>query len=260
MGQPTRQLVIRADDLGMCHAVNEGTLKGIEAGIVTQTSVMTACPWFPEAAVLVRRTGIPAGIHLTLTCEWDFLRWRPMTDGASLSGGDGTFHRTIEDAQKNLSHAEAVKELLAQVRRAFAEGLAISYLDAHMGEAAPDAISEVSETFGLPLTVPGHRTSVAFASWSELSPRAGGSKKAWMLEYLRNLTPGLHLLVCHLAVPGPEIASLTGPDSIPYRWAEEYRKSDLEVVTDPEIRQAIQDLGIELTSVAAWQQSGRAQG
>ena len=47
-----------------------------------------------------------------------------------------------------------------------------------------------------------------------------------------------------------EISSITSPGSAVFRWAEEYRKSDLEVVTSPEVRDVIERRGIELVSVA----------
>jgi hypothetical protein len=70
-----------------------------------------------------------------------------------------------------------------------------------------------------------------------------------MLGYLAGLAPGVHLLVCHPAVASSELESLTGPDSVPYRWAAEYRLSDLDVLTDPEVRELIEDLGIALCSL-----------
>lgn len=48
------------------------------------------------------------------------------------------------------------------------------------------------------------------------------------------------------------MASLTGADAIPYRWAEEYRMSDLETRMNPEVRFAVRGLGIEPISVAGW--------
>jgi hypothetical protein len=59
----------------------------------------------------------------------------------------------------------------------------------------------------------------------------------------------VHLLVAHPGVPGTELESLTGPDSVPYRWAAEYRLSDLEVLVDPGIRALIDELGIQLCSL-----------
>ncbi len=70
-----------------------------------------------------------------------------------------------------------------------------------------------------------------------------------MLGYLSGLVPGAHLLVSHPGVESSELDSLTGPDSVPYRWAAEYRVSDLEVLTDPEVRELIGELGITLCSL-----------
>ena len=251
MSDETRRLVVRADDVGMCHAVNEGTRIGLENGIVTQVSLMAPCPWFPEAVEFVRHSAVPAGLHMTLTCEWDYLRWRPLTNGASLGESDGTFYRTVEEAATHLMCDEALTELLAQAEQARSSGIPLSYLDVHMGAACQDAYGSVSVALGLPLLIPGYPSSFAFTSRSELSPRSAEAKKAWLLRYLEELGPGVHLLVCHLAVSGPEIASLTNADSAPFRWAEEYRASDLQVVCDPDIRQAIDAFGIELTSIQA---------
>ena len=46
-----------------------------------------------------------------------------------------------------------------------------------------------------------------------------------------------------------ELESLTGPDSVPYRWAAEYRLSDLDVLTDPDVRRRIDELEIRLCSL-----------
>jgi hypothetical protein len=59
------------------------------------------------------------------------------------------------------------------------------------------------------------------------------------------------LLVSHPAVPSSELESLTRPDSVPYRWAADYRLSDLEVLTDPDIGALIDELGIRLCSLPA---------
>ncbi|MGN6679839.1 MAG: ChbG/HpnK family deacetylase, partial [Streptosporangiaceae bacterium] len=111
------RLVVRGDDFGMCHAVNEGIKRAFTDGIVTTSSTMAPCPWFGEAAKIAKELGIPLGAHQTLTCEWDYFRWRPLTDGPSLCGPDGTFRPSVELAQQHVEHDEVVRELLAQVER-----------------------------------------------------------------------------------------------------------------------------------------------
>ncbi|TCO50266.1 hypothetical protein EV646_102340 [Kribbella antiqua] len=242
------RLIVQGDDFGMCHAVNVGTLRAYQEGILTQASTMAACPWFTEAAALARSSGIPLGVHQTLTCEWDYLRWRPLTDGPSLVGADGTFFRTVAEARASITRQDAVRELSAQVAKFAAEGLDIHYLDVHMGESAPDAYDEIASAAGKPY-IYGPVESRRFASIEILSDRDAATKKPWMLAYLAGLTPGVHLLVTHCAVAEPELAALTAPGTETYRWAEEYRLSDQAIVTDPEIRKTIENEGINLVSM-----------
>ncbi len=242
------RLIVQGDDFGMCHAVNVGTVQAFREGILTQASTMAACPWFTGAAALARETGIPLGVHQTLTCEWDFLRWRPLTDGPSLVGDDGTFLRTVAEARASVTHADAVRELSAQVAKFAAEGLAIDYLDVHMGDSVPEAYAEVSAAAGKPY-IYGPVESQRFASIETLSDRDAAAKKPWVLAHIDGLTPGVHLLVTHCAIAEPELEALTAPGTETYRWAEEYRLSDQAIVTDPEIRKAIEERGIELVSM-----------
>lgn len=241
----TVELVVQGDDFGMCHAVNMGVVRAFTEGIVTQASVMAACPWFDEAAYLAALHGIPTGLHQTLTCEWDYLRWGPITGSPALV--DGTFPRTVVDAQALVGTVNPTAELLAQAARARTAGLSLRYLDVHMGMVAPDAYSAVSSQLSVPFLYPGLETSLEFASIAMLSQRP--DKRAWLLSRLERLEPGRHLLVTHPAVPGVEIAAITKSDSEPAPWAEEYRASDLEVLTDPSVRERIADLGIELVAL-----------
>ena len=242
------RLIVRGDDFGMCHAVNEGIVRSFAAGIVTTASTMAPCPWFGEAAKMTKDVGIPVGAHQTLTCEWDYFRWRPLTDGPSLAGPDGTFRPSVELARDHVQHDEVVRELLAQVDRFRSAGISPDYLDHHMGLTLPAAYAEVSEVAGVPFLY-SDEVRRGLTTMSELSPRDAAGKKAWMLGYLRGLVPGAHLLVSHPAVDSSELSSLTGPDSVPYRWAAEYRLSDLSVLTDPEVRELIDALGITLCSL-----------
>jgi len=108
---------VQGDDFGMCHAVNEGVALAFREGVVTQASAMAACPWFDEAARLALDLAMPVGLHQTLTCEWDYLRWGPLTRNDALADPDGTFPRSVAGAQRGLDHHDVqVRE--AQLRRA----------------------------------------------------------------------------------------------------------------------------------------------
>jgi chitin disaccharide deacetylase len=243
------RLVVRADDFGMCHAVNTGIRKAFTEGIVTTVSTMAPCPWFGEAAKIAKEIGIPLGAHQTLTCEWDYFRWRPLTDGRSLVGDDGTFRPDVEEALQHVKYDEVVRELLAQVDRFRSAGLSLDYLDCHMMFMMPEAHAEVSQRTGVPYLYSEEVARRGLGTREELSPRDAAGKKEWLLGYLRGLEPGAHMLVCHPGDEGPELESLTGPSSVPWPWAAEYRYSDLKVLTDPEVADLINQLGIKLCSL-----------
>lgn len=247
-GSGAIHLVVRADDFGMCHAVNMGVRQAWEHGIVTTTTTMAACPWYEEAAAILRETGLPTGVHQTLTCEWDFFRWRPLTNGPSLAGPgpDGTFWRTSEEAEQHGDHEQVVTELLAQVARLRGSGIEPEFLDCHMRTTLPAAFDEVSRKAGVPFL---YSDAVALDGLEELTPRDEKDKKPWLLDWLGGLGPGLHMLVSHPGAGGAELSSLTSPGSGPFPWAEKWRVADLEVLTDPDVRQAVDKAGIELVTL-----------
>lgn len=72
-------LLIRCDDLGMCHAVNLAAQQLISTGLPFSASVMFVCPWYQEAVqILKSHPEISIGIHLTLNAEWKNYRWGPI--------------------------------------------------------------------------------------------------------------------------------------------------------------------------------------
>ena len=63
-----RYLLITADDYGMSRAVNDGIVRGVEAGVITTANVMTNMPLLQEAGELRRRfPSLSIGLHWNLT-------------------------------------------------------------------------------------------------------------------------------------------------------------------------------------------------
>lgn len=244
------RLIVQADDFGMCHSVNTGIGRAFRDGIATQSSVMAPCPWIDEAIELARALEIPIGMHCTLTCEWDRLRWGPLSGGESLRAPGGGFWRTVEDARENISPDEARAELEAQADRLVSAGLAIHYFDAHMGLACPAAFEHVCALHEKRFVYPGVDPCLALDSIAMLSHRPQPGKRRWMLSYLEGLGPGTHFLCTHPGEPSDELRAVTREDTPLHAWAEEYRASDLETLCDPEVARAVASHGIQLVSVA----------
>src|SRR5260221_2854596 len=131
-----RRVVVHEDDIGMCHSANLAFRELTRLGVCTSGAVMVPCPWFLEIAEMqARDPRLDIGVHLVLTSEWKYYRWRPLTGASQASGlvdGDGYFWRTAEEARAH-AHPQAVEaELRAQVEAAKRAGIDITHIDAHM--------------------------------------------------------------------------------------------------------------------------------
>ena len=82
-GAPT--LVIRIDDLGALHSVNEACIQTYRSGIARSVEVMPVAAWYPEAIKMLKENpGLDVGLHLVITSEWENVKWRPLTHCPSL--------------------------------------------------------------------------------------------------------------------------------------------------------------------------------
>lgn len=244
------RLAVQADDFGMCHAVNQGIVRAFCDGILTQAVMMVPCPSFDEAAELAKRWAIPVGLHSTLTAEWDELRWGPLSDGKSLAQADGTFYRDVESASANIDVDEAGEELVLQAERMIERGLDLLYIDTHMGLVCPAAYELVCARFDRRFLWPMVENHVPLTSYAVLSPRHSAIKRTWLMDYLSKLGPGDHFLQTHPGVAGKELRGLAPANAPNVDWAENYRASDLALLTSPAVIARVEELGIELVTVA----------
>jgi predicted glycoside hydrolase/deacetylase ChbG (UPF0249 family) len=216
--------------------------------------VMVPCPWFREAARLAKEHSIPVGVHLTLTSEWDYLRWGPLTGARTLVDYDGRFPRTIEAVRENADRREMLDEFVAQAELFIREGLDIGYFDCHMGVVDAEPYAKVCEKYGKRFDYPIGDVAVGFDSIHMLSGRPSDEKVPYLIDRISNLEPGKHLIVSHCAVDSEELRALTSdrddpPDHL--KWANEYRPSDLAALTSDEVRKVVEERGIDLVPVSA---------
>jgi predicted glycoside hydrolase/deacetylase ChbG (UPF0249 family) len=243
------KLVVQSDDFGMSHAGNEGVVQAFENGILTQASVMVACPWFRGAATLAKEHSIPVGVHLMATAEWEFYRWGPLTGGKSLRAPDGRFPRTIEQIREQAEPDELLEEFVAQVEAFRAEGLEPEYFDCHMGVIAPEPYAEICRRYGKPFDYPIGDVAVGFDSIHMVSSQPVDEKMSYLLDRIGSLEAGKHLFVTHCAVDSSELRAQTSETAKNRAWANEYRPSDLAALTSDEAKRAVAERGIELVSV-----------
>lgn len=117
--QTKHNLIITADDYGMCESVNRAIEACLGAGTVRATCVMSNMPTAPEAQHLRRRfPHASLGIHWTLTEGKSLL---PAARIPSLVRADGSFYPAAELRRRWLRRqivvAELKEELAAQYRQ-----------------------------------------------------------------------------------------------------------------------------------------------
>jgi predicted glycoside hydrolase/deacetylase ChbG (UPF0249 family) len=271
-------LIIHADDAGMSHSANEGTIDGMENGIVSSASIMVPCPWFTEFAEYARtHPEKDYGIHLTLNCEWNHYRWGPVAPRdqvPSLVDEHGHLWKSVQQVAEHVKSDEAEVELRAQIDRARQLGVPLSHLDTHMGAVVsrPDLIDlyvRLGIDYDLPVLFIREVDEREAAEYPGLAEKAQAlaqkleqhglpvldrlvhfsegntheQRRKNYLRVLRALRPGTNQLIIHCGFDNDELRAITSSAA--------NRDSDRRVFTDPAVIAEVKKLGIQITS---WRQ------
>ncbi len=244
--EPVPELLIRADDIGMNHTVNEALRQFIRTGVPFSATVMTPCPWFSEAADILRNNPqVSVGIHLTLNSEWADYRWGPVLGASavpSLVDDNGWFFHTGAELLANEADvAEVEAELRAQIQRALDAGLDVDFLDYHMLTAVStpelrDVVEKLAAKFEVGLS---HYFGERSASLWDVEP---AQKLVTLLDVVKRARPGIPtLLVMHLGLETPEMNALVDANnpSDAYRVAK-HRAAELDALTSPAFQTAVE--------------------
>ncbi|MCS7055549.1 MAG: polysaccharide deacetylase family protein [Thermoflexales bacterium] len=157
-----RVVIIHADDIGLSHASCAAFGDLWRAGIISSGSAMVPAPWFPNVAAYCRaHPEVDMGVHLTLTSEWDAVRWGPISTRDPASGlldDEGYFPRATSVVQRSSDPRSVQRELIAQVERAIAFGISPTHADAHMGAVFHPkhmpAYVQIARQFRIPVVIP----------------------------------------------------------------------------------------------------------
>jgi chitin disaccharide deacetylase len=133
----SRVLILHVDDAGMSFDSNEGAEMALTKGVSTSVSVMMPCPWVPGFIQFLKtHPEIDAGLHLTLTSEWDYYKWAPVSGRKNTPGlvdSEGYFWPTVAAVVKHATADEVEMEMTAQLEKARTMGFEPTHLDTHMG-------------------------------------------------------------------------------------------------------------------------------
>jgi predicted glycoside hydrolase/deacetylase ChbG (UPF0249 family) len=255
--QPPK-LIIRGDDMGFSHSGNLALIKSCKKGIVQSIELLVPSPWFPEAVKLLKEnSGIDVGIHLSLSSEWENIKWRPLTDCPSLKDVNGYFYPMIFPNKNYLGQslsenkwvlAEIEKEFRAQIETGIRNVPRISHLSAHMGctGLSPD-VQELTKKLATEYGLRYDLQPYAVNSVGYDGPHTTyAEKENSFLKMLDKLEPGkTYLFLDH---PGLDNEELRAIYHIGYENVATDRQGVTDLFASEKIRKAITEKGIQLLS------------
>ena len=264
-GQDTPpELVIRIDDMGAFHSVNKASVATYRDGIAKSVEVMPVAAWFPEAVKMLKENpGLDVGLHLTLTSEWENVKWRPLTHCPSLTDKDGYFYPMIKPnpnypGQARTEHEwdirEIEQEFRAQIEVALQNIPQLSHLTGHM---ASTAFSKEVNELTLRLAKEYNLSCIdRMDSDKEYNFQYIGytgpnktlqDKESSFLASLEKLEAGKrYLFLDHPAYADDEMETVF---HIGYENVAEDRQGVTDLLTSPRVKQAIEERGIRLIDI-----------
>ncbi len=234
-------LVVSSDDFGMTASVNEGIRLAHNKGVLSSTNLMVPCPWFEHASFLAQNMNIDIGVHLTLTSEWRFYRWRPITGRNTLSDSSGYFYSNIEEMMLNASERDIENECRAQIEEVLEREHGPSYIDLHMcipsvSGVLPnsnfeleimDLVAKLAREYKVPYA---YEVDSGKLKYFDSGLSISSKERARVKSFISSLGEGVHHLSCHCAVDSYEQSNLAHPEDENYPWSSEYRRNDTRLI------------------------------
>ena len=263
-----RLVIISCDDLGSCHAANEGVFAALHDGVASCASLMVPAPWARDAALRCLPDD-DIGVHLTLNCEHPSYRWGPITHAPSLHSGEGGFPRGVDDLWEHADPEEVLRECRAQIERALAWNLDVTHLAPHLSAITLrpeffDVYLELAVEFRLPVRLPSTITQeqagfpfrdlaasegVLFPDQFDHDWRAGSRDRVY--EAIEQLAPGVTEIHVQPSIDTPEVRAISDAAQ---GWID-----DLALVTtDQHMRELLRSSGATIIGYRALREAMRA--
>jgi len=258
----TKAIILHIDDGGRSHSQNVGTIKALEGGMATSTSIMMPRPGMAEFVEYVKaHPKVDAGLHLDL--------------------GRGA---AADDAEK---------EIRAQIDKALSMGITPTHLD---GEGAMQFQTQYTDRFvkvAIEKKIPllfygGHMQYISSEAGSNKDLFLSIAKKLWdsglpviddvlanrphpndyeerktaLIKLLREMKPGITEIIFHCSMKGDDSktddsSGTPGPGDQDGQGVQGNQggqdmdmegEMDVRLITDPDIKAFIKSEGIVLTN------------
>ncbi|MFQ5897405.1 MAG: carbohydrate deacetylase [Candidatus Methylomirabilia bacterium] len=240
-------LIVNADDFGLTDGVSRGILEAHRRGVVTSTSLLVNRPLDVVLLAQLKASRLGVGLHVNLTLGAPLSR--PSTV-PSLVGSEGKFIRDAGQVAARSRPDEIETELRAQLT-AFMTlmGRLPTHLDSHHHVGRHSPIREIVLGVGKELRVPmrsqdeevrravraaGLRTPDHFFGESGPDPYWATERT---LAHLAALPDGVSEFMTHPGFYDQDLA---------YSRYGKQREVELQGLTDPAVRQAVERHGVRL--------------
>ena len=257
-------LVVRIDDLGAFHSVNEACIGTYRSGIAKSVEVMPVAAWFPEAVKMLKENpGLDAGVHLAITSEWENAKWRPLTHCPSLTDENGYFYpmmfpnaaypgQSILEQKPDMKEIE--QEFRAQIEMALKNIPQLSHISGHMlstgfNKEVNELVRRLAQEYNLTaIDRSGSAQEYEFSYMDYNGPKVTpAEKEAAFISALGKLEPGKrYLFLDHPAYDNDEMKTVF---HIGYEDVAKDRQGVTDFMTSPRVQKAIDDNGIRLITI-----------
>jgi predicted glycoside hydrolase/deacetylase ChbG (UPF0249 family) len=252
-------VIVHADDIAMHKDQTDASLKAMDYGMCKTGSVMVPCPDFNRTVKLYKKSpNLDLGIHLTLTSEWEnSFTWKPLLSRKkvpSLYNAKGVMWKDEKALMLNMNIDQALMEVEKQIQTALAAGIKLTHIDAHMGCYFLDyelmqKIPALAKKYQLPFLMGGQFSQklkpegFVFPDSITCIYKLHGEtydhqlrKKAYH-KWLKNLKPGVHELLVHIADTNNNFGKLIVNPQI--------RANDFKIWTSAETKRYAEKRGIK---------------
>ncbi|HEX4278503.1 MAG TPA: ChbG/HpnK family deacetylase [Bryobacteraceae bacterium] len=259
------RLIVNADDFGFTRDVNAGIIEAHRKGILTAATLMANGAAFDDAVKLARSwPTLDVGCHLVLV------------QGQSVADPSRALPATLGELARVLIRGKLpiYDELLAQVRKIVRAGIRPTHIDTHkhthLLPPVLEAIEKLARQFGISwvrrpfdfgidsgarivksaialgmrVTRPGFARALGDLKTTDHFTGfqiTGRLRQANLIGTLERLPDGLTELMCHPGKLGPELQAAS-------TRLKESRELELQALTSPEVKTAIERRGIKLVN------------
>ena len=261
-----QELVIRIDDMGALHSVNEASIDTYKNGIAQSAEVLVVGSWFPEAVKMLKENpGLDVGVHLGISSEWEKVKWGALADCPTLVDENGYLFpmmgpnaaypgQSIMENMANFDINEIEKEFRAQIELALKNIPQVTHISGHMMSTAfnpqvMEVVQKLSEEYNLPSIDRGEAFKQYNFSYTGYDgPRATTEEKiASFIKALEKMEKGKrYIFIDHPAYNDSEMQTVM---HVGYENVAVDRQGVTDLLKSEEVLKVIQERGIKLIDI-----------